>query len=252
MTPTVVSVLGTYNRLALLQSCVSSLRDAVPALHHRILVADGGSTDYSREWLAAQPDCELLEGGMAGAVRAYNVAFARAVDLAPAYVNIVNDDDAVVGLGAITRAVERMDAEPHLGALVWESDLRGGWKCEGWGGQVYPNKGLVRLEAGMSAARAQGDPEGKAWWNPDYHTYGADGEMGMWLVRLGWKVEPATGLRVHDVRSEAVNLAPMDDLQRRNKAEYGETGKLFLRRWGKPASFAYSREDAERFGGVLR
>ena len=247
-------VMGTYNRLPLLQACVESIRWSVGKLTYVCLVCDGGSNDGTREWLVKQPDCELLEGGMDGAVRAFNVGFSRAVDLEPECVGVLNDDDALPGHEhAISDAVAAIRADAEIGAVVFRSNLRGDWACEAChanGQFIYPNKGVIRLAAGMAAARAQGDPTGKDWWNPCYHTYGADSEHGMWMWRLGWRCVP--GGRVHDVRSTMPGLAHMDELRQRNKALYGDTGKVFVSRWGKLEQCAYHREDAERFGGLLR
>lgn len=251
----VAIVMGTYNRLALLQACVESIRRSVGKLSYVCLVCDGGSTDGTREWLVQQPDCELLEGDLEGAVKNYNLGFARAVaDGAAFAVAVVNDDDAFLpGETAISDAVAAIRADVEVGAVVFKSNLRGDWACEAChaGGQfIYPNKGVIRRAAGMAAARAQGDPTGKAWWNPCYHTYGADSEHGMWMWRLGWRCVP--GGRIHDVRSTVPGLAPMDELQKRNKALYGDTGKVFVSRWGKLEQCAYHRADAEQFGGLLR
>ena len=48
-------VLGTYNRFAHLKECVESVRKYVTRTYE-IVIADGGSTDGSREWMVDQED----------------------------------------------------------------------------------------------------------------------------------------------------------------------------------------------------
>jgi hypothetical protein len=144
-----------------------------------------------------------------------------------------NDDAELVTPGALLHAVELMKAIPSLGAVAFEFDLRGPWAFEYVFGKVYLNFGVIRREAGMEVARAQGDPEGKKWWNPLYRTYGADTELGMWLYKLGWAVHAAKGWRVHDCEAK-------DELRTVNLSynPNREDSRLFWRRWPGPASIA--------------
>jgi glycosyltransferase involved in cell wall biosynthesis len=255
MAPTVAVVLGTFNRRALLETCLTSVRRSVGALSYVVLVADGGSTDGSREWLTEQPDCELLEGGLDGAVRAFNVAFARAVDLEAPYVCIINDDDRFVGPEVeIARAVELLESDPGMGGVTFETNLRQHekdnppWGFEQWGpGLPYCNKGVIRCEAGMAAARAQGDPTGRAWWGHEHHTYAADTECGLWIWRLGWTIGRGFGLRIDD------STEP-DTLRRSNEARHtaSESWRGYLARWGRHDAANYNRADAEAHGGIIR
>jgi len=252
MAPDIAIVCGTYNRLALLQACVASIRRAAGGLTYVCLVADGGSTDGSREWLADQPDCELLEGGLDGAVRAFNVSFARAVDLGCPWVCQFNDD--LVLHGDLRDAVAAM-ADPAVGAVAFPStrytptptyDPTGRYH-----GKLYCNQGLFRREAGMAAARFLGDPTGKQWWSPQFHTYCADTVLGLTLWRLGWEVSPTDRLWVEDDYTNAAGH--LDPLRLHNSALNDETeAECFSAWYGDPAACEYHREDAERCGGRLR
>ena len=245
MTPDVAICLGTYNRKPLLETCIASIRRSVGQCSHVVLAADGGSTDGTREWLTAQPDCELLEGGLDGAVKALNVAFARAVDLGCPFVVVFNDDIAFVSEYAeIDAAVALLRIDGNAGAVAFESDNRGDWRFEEHLGLPYMPQGIVRREAGMSVARWLGDPEGKRWWGDTHLTYAADTEFGLLLWRLGWTVHTPSGLRVHDPGYQ-------DAMKDRNRTHY-QTMKAFLARFGTPESVAYNHGDAVRCGGVVR
>src|SRR6185295_19293745 len=149
------------------------------------IVVDGGSTDGRRQWLAKQPRVVtiLQEGPLTGAVKAFNLGFTYAVDEKFDYVCHLNDDARFVTPGAISAAIHLMETKPKVGEVAFEFDLRGPWGFEHVNGVPYANFGVIRMEAGLAVAKAQGDPTGRAWWNPIYRTYGADTEFGVWL----WK-----------------------------------------------------------------
>lgn len=89
-TDSIVSiVVPTYNRLSRLQCCIDKIRrNAV--CPKEIIVVDGGSTDGTREWLAAQSDLRvILEAQREGAVAAFNKGFRIATGC---YVMWLNDD----------------------------------------------------------------------------------------------------------------------------------------------------------------
>jgi hypothetical protein len=112
--------------------------------------------------------------------------------------------------------------------VAFELDLRGPYTFERVYGKVYPNFGVIRCEAGMAVACAQGDPSGRKWWNPIYHTYAADTELGCWLWRFGYDVYEGRGLRVHDCNLQdplrAVNMASVTPLGHPDS-------RLFYERW---------------------
>jgi len=240
-------VLGTYNRISLLKRAIQTMRAAVDDVPYEFVVVDGGSTDGSREWLAEQPDVVLIgqRGELTGAVRAFNLGFAYAVEAKYDFVAHMNDDVEALRAetevrepGIFKAAIRLLEADPRIGEVAFEMDLWNRWGFDVAHGKTYANFGVVRREAGMEVARAQGDPTGRAWWNPIYRTYAADTEFGCWLWKLGWTVHAAAGLRVHDVQ-------PQDELRRKNNADPERPdSKLFYERW--PDSNALHPPVAER------
>ena len=242
--PSVAIVFGTFNRFALLRRAVASVRCAVGDLPYEIIVVDGGSTDGTRQWLTQQRDVTLIqqEGPLTGAVAAFNLGFGRAVDAGHAFVMHLNDDAEIVssafgpqepvGNRPLPAAVHLMTIDPTIGEVAFALDLRGDYGYEHINGVPYANFGVIRREAGMAVARAQGDATGRAWWNPIYRTYGADTELGVWLWKLGYSVHttanPAkSGLfRVHDANAA-------DALRAANHDPRGKTAdsELFWSRW---------------------
>lgn len=229
--PRIAIVYGTFNRFELLKAAAASVRLASRGLGHSgtvdQIIVDGGSTDGSREWLEQQPDVVLIEQELplTGAVRAFNLGFAYAVEHGYDYVGHHNDDAQILTEGAFVGAIAMMDLDPKIGEVAFAFDLYrpGDFKLAHVNGKLYANYGLIRREAGMAVAREQGDPDGKAWWNPIYRTYGADTEFGVQLWRLGWRVEGARNIRVRDLNAQ-------DDMRKLNEGDYADS-KLFWSRW---------------------
>jgi len=86
-------VFGTYNRYDMVVELIESIRQRVET-PYEIVIADGGSTDGTREWLVEQPDVVIIgERSLNGAVDAYNKAFSIA---AGEFVAHLNDDCLLV------------------------------------------------------------------------------------------------------------------------------------------------------------
>jgi glycosyltransferase involved in cell wall biosynthesis len=232
----VAIVLGTFNRRPLLEKAIASIRQAVGALSYEIVVVDGGSSDGSREWLAAQEDVVLLgqRGPLTGAVIAFNLGFSYAVDSGAPFICHLNDDAEFMENergGTIELAVRTLRESPMVGEIAFAFDLFKGRDFDVIHGKVYANFGVVRREAGMAVARAQGDPSGRAWWNPIYKVYGADCEFACWMWRLGWTIVPDNSLKVHDANPQDALRANHDVINP------GRTdSKLFWERWKEPTS----------------
>lgn len=249
MRPDAAIVFGTYNRRELLTRCVAAIRAAAGPVAYEIIAVDGGSTDGTQAYLAAQPDCICLPGDLSGAVPNFNRGFARAVADDARYIGVHNDDLEFVTPGALAAGVALMDADEAIGAVAWASDhhrdAHGGrsFGFELWRELPYLNQGLVRRATLQAVARFLGDPAGTAFWGNTHATYAADTEAGIAIWRLGWRIHCAAELRVHDHECQ-------DELKEKNRREY-TTGELFGRRF--PAgSGEYHRADAERCGGRLR
>jgi len=220
----VVSVLfGTYNRLALLQRCVTSVRRAVGALPYEMVICDAGSNDGTRQWLSEQEDVVLLgRQELTGAV----VAFNHCQQLARGkYLCTLNDDVEVEG-GAIARAVVVLEQEPEVGqiAMVLQRHGTGPWFANYISppDYYYANFGVIRAELVERIVAITG-----GMWSPCYYTYGADVELSCWVHRLGYQVKPCSELRVLDHEH-------VDGLREANHAggKAARDGNHYNQRWG--------------------
>lgn len=248
----VAIVLGTYNRLALLKDAIESIRASAGRNGnvYAIIVIDGGSTDGTREWMQSSSNQDIWtiyqELPLTGAVRAFNLGFERAVNAGFDYVAHLNDDIKILTLNAIDIAIEKLNADPKLGAVAFGYDLYkpGTFLCSQYGGKTYVNFGVIRREAGMAVARAQGDPTGCAWWNPVYRTYGADTEFGCQLAVLGWEVLAMPELHVRDLNAQ-------DDLRKLNVGDFADS-RLFYERWHNRSLDAFGSRDHTLIGEEIK
>lgn len=226
--PCLCIVTGTYNRRDSLTRAVESVRNASAGVYYQIVAVDGGSTDGTKEWIRKQDDIHLIEqeGELTGAVKAFNLGFAYAVEQGFPYVMHFNDDAEIVTKDALLDGIKILQENPFIGEVAFAFDLRGGYGFDLIHGKPYGNFGIIRREAGMMVALAQGDPEGKMWWNKIYRTYGADTELGCWLWKLGWTVFAAEHIQVHDTNVK-------DHLREINESGIPQRkdSRLFWQRW---------------------
>ncbi len=153
--PTVSIVIGTYQRCTRIKRCIEAIRRHVH-VPYELVVVDGGSTDGSGEWLAAQPDVRLhVEEQRAGCCKAYDLGFRLA---AAPYVMWLNDDSNPCD-GSVGHALEvlQRDDLADAGLLAFYHTHRDPWnELHGfdhdgrrWGvlhvrGWPYANFGLLR------------------------------------------------------------------------------------------------------------
>lgn len=195
-------VFGTHNRMKYLVDCVESIRASVGDLDYEIIVVDGGSTDGTRPYLAAQPDVVFLgEWNLEGAIKAFNKGFALARGWA---VSNINDDIVFIG-DCLNRAWHNLHQRQERVAQVsfcFDTAHDGKFR------RGDTPHGRQCANFGMSQ-RVIGDYVG--WWGKDYHTYGGDTVVSMKYWQLGWQVRHLEDCKVH-------HLLVRDALRRPNDA----------------------------------
>lgn len=221
--PDISVLLGTYNRFALVQRAVESIRRSARGYSYEICVCDGGSVDGSRAWLVEQPDVVLVgKRSLEGAVKAFNEAWMVSRGR---FVANFNDDAEYVG-NALGQGVRFLQDPSHVkvGQVAFEYDLPGFFKVETINGLYYANFGMTRREVAEKICAAQGGVNN--WWNPIYHTYAADCEHSCWVWKLGYEVHALVGARAADKKA-------VDELRETNEQVRKGRGdsELFWKRW---------------------
>jgi GT2 family glycosyltransferase len=223
MAPKVSVVITTLDRLAYLREAIASVQ-AQTGVRHELIVADNGSTDGTREWLARRGDLVAVHADHDPArTRSGNISLSRNAGLERArgdYLWFLDDDDrlrpgalatlagaldehpeAVVAVGARTRFGDRVVggriAHPLrriVGDLGPELLLSWGW---------VPSQTLVRARTLRQAG---------GWREDVPHAEDVD----MW-ARIGWRgpvvLDPATVVeyRVHRTQSRLHDPSALRD-----------------------------------------
>lgn len=108
-------VICSHDALEKTRACLESLRRAAdPAHPTELILVDNGSTDGSAEWLAAQPDVQLVRNAEnVGAPAARNQALALARGAFVAFL----DNDVVVTPGWLRRLLYHAEVNPAVGCV---------------------------------------------------------------------------------------------------------------------------------------
>jgi len=104
----------TYNRLEYLKKCLSSILDGIGNYPYELIIADGGSTDGTIEYLENLGNDNLTlikQGKLVGASRAWNACFKKAKN---EYV-FWPCDDYIINPNVILNCCKIMDKYPEIG-----------------------------------------------------------------------------------------------------------------------------------------
>ena len=236
MTNPILSIVtGTFNRRPHLQTMLTSVRLNIPrGIDYEIILVDGGSTDGTPEWAAAQPNTRVIQHGeLRGAIAAFcDGAKAATGD----YVLLANDD-IFFERGSILRALVHLETTPDCGAVAFEDNrpAPGYEHIRGFKFQAMP---IIRAGERVDVPYAQvglfrrwlGDLAG--WWGADDdafpgHTYGGDNYLSAGIWEAGFTVDVLDGVRVKD-------SVIHDELRDHNYIEEKKSPGAYYKRYPEP------------------
>jgi len=193
--PAISVVLGTFNRLEMLQATIRSVRASVVDEAFEIIVVDGGSSDGTIAWLVQQKDIitilqhnrEIVDGQSR---RKRNWGYFMNLGFKCAegrYICLISDD-SVIHPDTLANALKRFDKERAAGrklgglAFYWRS-----WPeeqkyrvCLTLGRKMMVNHGLFLREAVQQVG----------WIDEDrYEFYCADGDLSLKIWHAGYEVD---------------------------------------------------------------
>ena len=224
--PRLSVVTGTYNRFAMLQRMVDSVRAQRFEGDLEIVIVDGGSTDGSREWLVQQPDIvTVLEHNRDAQGRmkfGWPVCYNRGFGAASSSLVCMLNDDVIVEPDCLEEGVRVLERDPIAGGVAFwfhdHTDPRGYRIGYTIGGRMFVNYGIYRLALWHEAEGFDGER---------YRFYHADGDLSLKLWELRRPILPAPRSRITHFPDDA------DPQRQRNHAEAQANGdwRHYIDRW---------------------
>ncbi len=191
-------ILGTVERPALVKRAIEAVRTSLAGsrLTHEIVVAVGSLKDAAVPWLFEQPDVLVVEGGMTGAINAFNTAYDATRGLLICQIN----DDVVVEGQSIALAAQHLRQHAACAGVVFR--FRKG-STEGYrneylaDGLLHPNQIVARRSTCEAVVARIG-----AFWGDASHrtdkTYGGDSAFGVVCHHLGLRLDTVDGVTCFD------------------------------------------------------
>jgi GT2 family glycosyltransferase len=212
--PDLSIIFGTYNRFDALKQTVEMARASARPLAVEFVIADGGSTDHTKEYLRQQRDVTLIEQHeLLGACNAFNACADKVRAPVTAHLN----DDALCLGDCLYQAHRYLTHHPEVGqvALGWRDadskDPR--YKTGRILDRYYANFGVVRTWLGHHVG----------WFSGPYKTYECDQEFSFKIWEQGYQVVLLGGCRL-------LHLRVRDELRAKWRHDHGEP-VTFLGRW---------------------
>ena len=173
-------ILGTYNRLDKLKKSLESIAKENPSLNNTIevLVADGGSTDGTIEYLRSKPyelDLKFIgEGALHGVTRCYNRLFRMSKHPLITWTS----DDCRYEPGSLIALVNRANSEDDKTLIGCYTD-----NSDGRGYVEFSDQKCCTIGCAKRSLYELVD-----FWSEDYLTYASDVDFSQKINRSGGQV----------------------------------------------------------------
>jgi GT2 family glycosyltransferase len=186
-------VIGTYNRLELLQQCLNSLIGKV-RVKHEIIVVDAGSTDGTLDYLKGLDTVRLVsDQGLIGQAQSLNRIF-RA--LKSKYVCWLSDDN-VAQPGMLDQAVAILERNPTIGLVSLKvKDVSGHFSDLEYLGGTWPS-GILNCNQGMLSVKLMQRLGG---FDEQFRDYGIDIDLTTRVLLAGYRVVYTKQITIHHIR----------------------------------------------------
>jgi glycosyltransferase involved in cell wall biosynthesis len=217
-------VLGTYNRLPLLQKTIESLVSS----NIEIIINDAGSTDGTVEWLQKQNDSRfklILSGKKSGVTRAYNECF----ELAKGKYITWFSDDLLAHEDSVTKMCDFMSSLRPIDMGAFYINRGDKFTIPRFRGYPCPPVACMFTETLKKYE----------YWNLDYPHYSQDLDINFKILRMGGRILSHKDLKV-------VHMPVNDELKVNNINKHRQIGgpnkfQLMAGNYGKQLNSLYPR-----------
>ena len=214
----------TYNRLPFLKKLLDSFSDGFGGYPYEIVIADGGSTDGTLEYLRKREDVKLIEQGkLTGAVKACNTCLKIAQGK---YAILVSDDMTIVP-EVIKKSCELMDKEEKISLVMpkaYEPEfghLHRVSLAERYYWLLYGKSFLFRT----SALKEMN------YIDETYRTYSLESDSAFSILKLGYTIIFTKEIGINHYRAEDIEKNKARNVNKDNKTLDKER-KYFDKKWG--------------------
>ena len=181
-------VFPTANRLPYLTRCIDSVRAHLDGLSYEFVIVDGGSTDGTAEYLAAQPDIKFIQhGALLGANKAFRDGF---LACSGEYVCHLSDDIEIID-GCIQAAITILQAYETVGQVAFLFKHSGG--IPSFSFAIVGNEKLLFAAFGVTPRKVGTLVD---WWSPEYYQQYGDPDFSNKIRTAGYQIMPLEGYYV--------------------------------------------------------
>ena len=188
-------VVGTYNRLAYIKTCVESvIRETKRPF--RLIITDAGSTDGTVEYLnsvGSDRIVPILVGKKLGQARAYNDVFKT---VTTPYVCWISDDNEIIN-GGLDLAADILDRDPSIGMVALKvNDVQGPFAKAPYIGGIS-TLGILNVNQGMLRTEVMAEV---GYFSEDFRDYGIDHDLTAKVLLAGHDIVYTRPIAIHHYR----------------------------------------------------
>jgi len=215
--------MATYNRLPYLKNCLNSIFDGFGDYPYEIIIADGGSTDGTLEYLKGLNNgkIKLIEQNeLVGPVKATNACFKKAKG---GFFFGVNDD-MTIAPEVVIKSCEIMKQEEKIG-LVYQKVQYPGFGCLH---EVTKQIGTYRVLWGKSLLFRRAALKKINYFDESYRAYHVESDTALSILSLGYTTIFHKGVGAYHYR---INVNENSEAYSANIKNAANERKYFLEKW---------------------
>jgi len=215
--------IATYNRLPYLKKCLNSIFNGFQDHPYEIIIADGGSTDGTLEYLKDLNNCKIKlieQNKLVGPVKATNACFKKAKG---EFLFGVNDDMTVVP-EVVIKSSEIMKQDEKIG-LVYQKVQYPGFGCLH---EITKQSGTYRVLWGKSLLFRREALEKINYFDESYRAYHVESDTALSLLSLGYTTIFHKGIGAYHYR---INVNENSKAYSANIKNSAKEKKYFLEKW---------------------